>query len=253
MGRRLRAVWLGRRRYEPVHVLQQALHEARKRGEIGDTLLLLEHEPVITLGRGASEDNVLLSPEALRARGIELCRTGRGGDVTWHGPGQLVGYPIVDLAPDRCDVRKYVRDLLEVMIGLAAAHGIGAGRLERHVGVWVDRASPGHWPGERAARAPAKLGAVGVRLSRWVTMHGFAFNTQTEFDAFSVIVPCGIREFGVTSLQALGVKAPGPEQLSLPAAELLCERLGAQLQELATVAVRDEHLLAAFGLQERDA
>ena len=250
MPRSVRAVWLGRRSYEPVHLLQQALHEARKLGAIGDTLLLLEHEPVITLGRGARDDHVLMAPEALRARGIDLCRTGRGGDVTYHGPGQLVGYPIIDLGPDRCDVRKYVRDLLEVMIGLAASFGVGAGRIERHVGVWVDRASPRAWPGEDAARDPAKLGAVGVRISRWVTMHGFAFNALTDTDAFSVIVPCGIREYGVTSLRALGVQAPGPEALAPRAAELFCARLDAQLEQLSNVDASDAALLSAFEVEK---
>ncbi|MBI5537074.1 MAG: lipoyl(octanoyl) transferase LipB [Deltaproteobacteria bacterium] len=246
--RNVRAVWLGRRRYEPVHRLQQALHEARKLDTVGDVLLLLEHEAVITLGKSAKEENVLASAEALAARGIELCATGRGGDVTYHGPGQLVGYPIISLAPDRCDVRRYVRDLLEVMIQLAATQGVSAGRIERHVGVWVDRASMKQWPGEELARDPAKLGAVGVRISKWVTMHGFAFNAQTDVDAFGLIVPCGIREYGVTSLRALIGESPGPEQLALPAAELLCAQIGAKLERFEAVTVADEDLPAALGV-----
>jgi lipoyl(octanoyl) transferase len=247
--RNVRAVWLGRRRYEPVHQLQQALHDARKQHAVGDVLLLLEHEAVITLGRGAKEENVLATADALRARGIDLCATGRGGDVTYHGPGQLVGYPILSLAPDRCDVRRYVRDLLEVMIQLAASQGVSAGTIERHIGVWVDRASMKTWPGEELARDPAKLGAVGVRISQWVTMHGFAFNAQTDIDAFSLIVPCGIREFGVTSLRALVGDCPGPAQLALPAAELCCAQLGAKLDRFEIVDVPDDELLGAFGVQ----
>ena len=245
--RSIRAVWLGRRPYEAIHVLQASLLEARRSGEVGDVLLLLEHEPVITLGRGAKPDHVLLSPEALRARGIELCHAGRGGDVTYHGPGQLVGYPILHLAPDRCDVRKYFGDLLELMITLAADHGIGAGRVERHVGVWVDRASPHAWPGEHDARDPAKLGAVGVRISHWITMHGFAFNALTDLDAFGVIVPCGIREYGVTSLRALAGDVPSPEQLARRASAILCERMEAELEGFEAITAPHDELPEVLG------
>jgi lipoyl(octanoyl) transferase len=250
MGERtLHAVWLGRRRYGPVHALQRALNEARKQGASRDTLLLLEHEPVITLGRGAHPQNILFSPQELAARGVDVCETGRGGDVTFHGPGQLVGYPIVALAPDRCDVRRYVRDLVAVMIALARDHGLDAGTIERHVGVWIDKASPGAWPGEQQAREPAKIGAVGVRLSRWVSMHGFAFNARIDPAAFSVIVPCGIHEFSVTSLQALLGRAPSPEQLAARAAELLSAQLGARLTGVQTVDAPDDLLCEALGVE----
>lgn len=173
--------------YARAHALQQSLVEKRIRKEIGDTLLLLEHERVITLGRGAKREHVLSQPE-----GVDLAETGRGGDVTYHGPGQLVAYPIFDLKPDRQDVRRYVRDLGSIMIGLAADYGFDA-RFEtdaKHIGVWV---------GDR------KLGAIGVRISRWVTMHGFAFNVSTDLRDFDLIVPCGITDRGVTSLQRLGL------------------------------------------------
>jgi len=211
------AHWLGRIRYAEAHALQERLLDARIRREVGDTLLLLEHEPVVTLGRGAHAENVLVPRAELQRRGIDLVETGRGGDVTFHAPGQLVAYPIFDLHPDRLDVRRYVRDLARVMIDLAAAYGVGASFLEgdaKLVGVWVDRESPAAWPGDPrqdgGAGRPAKLGAIGVKLSRWVTMHGFAFNVSTDLAGFGVIVPCGITAYGVTSLLELG-KLGAPE------------------------------------------
>jgi lipoyl(octanoyl) transferase len=161
---------------------------ARQAGGIPDTLLLLEHEPVFTLGRNARADNVLLSAEALRERGFDVFETGRGGDVTYHGPGQVVGYPILDLAPDRKDVHRYVRDLEEVMIRTCADYALGGSRVPGLTGVWVGN---------------EKIGAIGVRIARWVTSHGFAFNVAVDLQPFSLIVPCGIRDRGVTSLERL--------------------------------------------------
>jgi lipoyl(octanoyl) transferase len=179
---------LGRIRYADGLELQARLVEERKAGTIPDTLLLLEHEPVFTLGRNARRENVLLSEPELRARGFDVFEAGRGGDVTYHGPGQVVGYPILDLAPDRRDVHRYVRDLEEVMIRAAADHGVTVGRISGLTGCWV---------------GDAKLGAIGVRLSRWVTSHGFAFNVDLDLAPFELIVPCGIRTRGVTTLAAL--------------------------------------------------
>lgn len=164
---------------------QERAREARRRGEIPDTLLILEHTPVITLGRGAKQEHVLASQSELASRGVDLHAIGRGGDVTYHGPGQLVVYPILDLNPDRRDVRRYVTSLEEVMIRIAAEYGLVARRIQDLRGVFVGN---------------DKLGAVGVRLSQWITSHGFALNVSTNLDAFSLIVPCGIRDHGVTSL-----------------------------------------------------
>jgi lipoyl(octanoyl) transferase len=167
--------------------LQQELVEERRAGCIPDTLLLLEHPPVLTVGvRPGSRRHVIATSDALAAAGIEIHETGRGGDVTYHGPGQLVGYPILDLRPDRCDVHAYVRDLEEVMIRTCLDFGVPAGRLQGLTGTWV---------------AGNKIGAIGVRISRWITSHGFAFNVNTDLSHFQLIVPCGIADHGVTSLQ----------------------------------------------------
>jgi lipoyl(octanoyl) transferase len=175
--------------------LQQELVAARKAGHIPDQLLLLEHPPVITLGAKVRNDrsHLLASEQMLDEAGVALFEAGRGGDVTYHGPGQLVGYPIIDLRPDRCDIHRYVRDLEEVMIGTAASFGVQAGRVQGLTGAWVGR---------------DKLAAIGVRISRWITSHGFAFNVATDLSHFSLIVPCGIQDRGVTSLGRLLGRPP---------------------------------------------
>jgi lipoyl(octanoyl) transferase len=216
------ARWLGRVPYGEAHALQERLVAARIRKEVGDTLLLLEHEPVITLGRGAKASHVLVDEAARKQLGVELHETGRGGDVTYHGPGQLVAYPIFDLKPERCDVRRYVRDLARVMVGLAKDHGVAAGMIEgdaRLIGVWADEDAPAVWPEGVTAdtlgsRRVGKIGAIGVRLSRWVTMHGFALNASTDLAAYELIVPCGIVGRGVTSLLALTGRSPIVEELA---------------------------------------
>jgi lipoyl(octanoyl) transferase len=167
--------------------VQRRLVEQRRAGGIPDTLLLLQHPHVLTLGvkLADAKSHVLASPEELAALGVEVFEAGRGGDVTYHGPGQLVAYPILDLRPDRCDVHKYVRDLEEVMIRVCASLGLAAGRVTGKSGAWI---------------GVNKVGAVGVRISRWITSHGIALNVTPDLNYFSLIVPCGISDKGVTSL-----------------------------------------------------
>ena len=167
--------------------LQKTLVEDRRAGRVPDTLLLLEHPHVITLGVKLAEarTHVVATPTMLARLGVDVVETGRGGDVTYHGPGQLVAYPILDLRPDRQDVHRYVRDLEAVMIRLCASYGVVAGRVAGQSGAWVD---------------DRKIGAIGVRISRWITSHGLAFNISTDLSFFDLIVPCGIADKGVTSL-----------------------------------------------------
>jgi lipoyl(octanoyl) transferase len=180
--------------------MQRALVEERRADRVPDLLLLLQHPAVITVGvRGdGGRSNIVATTERLRELGIDVHETGRGGDVTYHGPGQIVGYPIFDLRPDRCDVHRYVRDIEEVMIRVCTDYGVEAGRIPGLTGTWV---SPGG--------SAEKIGAIGIRISRWITSHGFAFNVGTDLDHFKLIVPCGIGDRGVTSLdKATGRSVP---------------------------------------------
>ena len=181
---------LGRIPYADALALQRSLVEDRRAGRIDDLLLLLEHPHVLTLGaRGdGGRSHILATPDALVSRGVEVHEAGRGGDITYHGPGQIVGYPVMDLQPDRCDVHRYVRDIEEVLIRTASDYGVEAGRVEGLTGVWVGR---------------EKLAAIGVRISRWVTSHGFALNVTTDLEYFNLIVPCGLADRRVTSLAQL--------------------------------------------------
>ena len=178
--------WLGRVPYAEALALQERLVAERRAGLVPDTLLLLEHPHVITLGTASNREHVLMQEAERAARSIELFETGRGGDVTYHGPGQLVGYPILDLNPDRRDLHRYLRDLEEVLIRTVAAWGVSAHRVEGLTGVWT---------------TGGKVAAIGVRVSSgWITSHGFALNVSTDLNFFRTIVPCGISDREVTSL-----------------------------------------------------
>ncbi|HYV73431.1 MAG TPA: lipoyl(octanoyl) transferase LipB [Candidatus Binatia bacterium] len=187
-------LYLGRVAYGTALQLQHTLQEMRKAGRIENTLLLLEHPPVITLGRNARLDNVLAPPEFLAQRGVELFEIDRGGDVTFHGPGQLVAYPIFDLRSfePKVGAVEYVRRLEEVLIRTCGDYGIGTQRIKGLTGVWTYALRN---------KPEAKIAAIGVHISRGVTTHGFALNASTDLDFFSLIVPCGITGKPVTSIQ----------------------------------------------------
>ena len=220
---------LGRLDYATALRLQQQLVDLRKSGQIGDVLLLLEHTPVITLGRNARRANILASGEQLAARGVELFECDRGGDVTFHGPGQLVGYPIFDLrglattpegAPKTLGAVDFVRRLEEVLIRVCADFGIPATRVPGLTGVWTD--TGGNRP--PSAGAQSKLAAIGIHISRGVTSHGFALNVNPDLSFFNLIIPCGIASKPVTSLEKelsgdrrprLSGGAPAPQLPSL--------------------------------------
>ena len=168
--------------------MQESAVERLRSGEAPEQLLLLEHPHVFTLGRGANSSNILAGQDQLESNSVEVHETGRGGDVTYHGPGQLVGYPIINLKPDRCDVHRYVRDIEEVLIRTIAEFEVTGTRIAGLTGVWVGN---------------EKIAAIGVRIARWITSHGFALNVNTDLSYFKMIVPCGITDKGVTSLSRL--------------------------------------------------
>jgi lipoyl(octanoyl) transferase len=185
----LNVLLLGRHEYGDALRIQNELLGKRQRGEIGDTLILVEHDPVITLGKNAVKENITASEEYLKDNGISVHSINRGGDVTYHGYGQIVGYPIINLRLKEMGVKKFVDTLEELFIRLLKEkYGIAAGRDEHHTGVWVNN---------------DKILAIGLAVKRQVTMHGFAFNVSTNLEHFNNIVPCGIKEKGVTSLKKL--------------------------------------------------
>jgi lipoyl(octanoyl) transferase len=239
----LEATYLGRVSYEDGLRLQEERVAAVQAGEALEALFLLEHEPVLTLGRNASEENIVASSESLDRMGIRVHECGRGGDVTYHGPGQLVGYPILNLAPDRKDVWKYVRNLEEAIIRTLAVHGIEGRRFERLTGVWVGQ---------------EKIAAIGVRISRWVTSHGFALNVSTNLEHFDTIVPCGIRDYGVTSLAELLEDPPVLPAIAREMAEHFAAIFDRELawpdgQSLAPAAIRPGTEHPARGGEKRRA
>jgi len=230
--RHIAAIWLGRRRYADVHALQHELHASRRAGLVGDVALFLEHDPVITLGRGSRAGHVLASGPELERAGVDLESVGRGGDVTLHAPGQLVCYPILDLNPDRRDVRRYVADLTRVMQRVVASEGIDSGPVDGMVGLWVAPDSPGRWRGAQTAGTMAKIGAIGVRMSRWVTMHGFALNVTIDLDLYRYIVPCGISAYPVTSIAQITARRQTVLAMAQRARDHLAAVFDAQVSDL---------------------
>jgi len=220
-GRELRWGWLGRVSYADGVALQERVREALRAGRGPEHLLLLEHPHVYTLGRNATPGDVVLAPELLAARGIEVAESDRGGQVTYHGPGQLVGYPVIDLDPDRRDVRRYVHDLQETLIRTLAEYGVEARRRDGQafVGVWV---------GEE------KIASLGIHLKRWITTHGFALNVATELDYFSGIVACGLPDVRLTSIQRLTGTAPPLPEVAAVYARCFAAVFGRRLATLDT-------------------
>ncbi|MBI5304160.1 MAG: lipoyl(octanoyl) transferase LipB [Chloroflexi bacterium] len=217
-------VWLvniERMPYAVALALQHRLVAARKRGALQDTLLLLEHPPVLTLGRNAKDENILASPEALRAMGVEVFRVERGGDVTYHGPGQLVGYPILNLRNFRMDVGWYVRSLEELMIRALGDFGIASRRSEKLVGVWVEQDS-----------REAKIAQIGARIEEWITYHGFALNVDPNLAHFDLIVPCGIADKAVTTMTRELHRAIEPRAVRERIATRFAEVFEAELMEI---------------------
>ena len=211
--------------------LQQRVVAARKAGAIEDVLLLCEHPHVITLGRNGKRENLLASEHVLRQKGVEFHATNRGGDITYHGPGQIVGYPILNLTNMKTDVHWYVRTLEEAMIRASADFGVTAFRIPGKTGIWVEAAS------ENGA-SEEKLAAIGVHISRWVTSHGFAYNVATDLRYFDLIVPCGISDRKATSLEKLLSRSVSLSELKPRLADHLAEVFSLAPQNLS----RDELL-----------
>ncbi len=227
---------LGRVPYDEALGLQQRIHQARVDGAGPDCLLLLEHPPTITLGRGAHAENLLSAPERLARAGIAVHEVGRGGDVTYHGPGQLVGYPIIDLTAYRGALSRYLRDLEQVLIDALAELGIGAERVEGLTGVFV---------------GGAKIAAIGVQVKRWVSLHGFALNVSTDLSAFSHIVPCGIRDRRVTSLAEHLSAPPSLSEVGRTVASAFATVFGCDIESPGASALWPAHPLIQW-LAARD-
>ena len=207
---------LGRLRWAEASALQEELVEKRKRHEITDQLLLVEHPHVVTMGRNGHMENLIAGEEILSRSGIDFHHTNRGGDVTYHGPGQVVGYPILDLNEWQRDVHAYVRAVEQVVIDTIAVFGLRGARVAGATGVWVDG---------------AKVCAIGIHISRWVTSHGFALNVTTDLQYFQYIIPCGLTE-PVTSMKALGVSA-SMDEVKLAAREQFAKVFGYETEKLA--------------------
>lgn len=229
---KLNVVDLGRMDYGQALALQESILARRIRGEVPDTLLLVEHPPVLTVGRRGSSSNILVSTDMLKTMGVEVYDISRGGDVTYHGPGQLVGYPIMDLGNMGKDIKDFVWKVEEVFIRLLKQeYGIHAERDEKkYTGVWVGK---------------DKITAIGIAVKKWVTMHGFAFNVNTDLSHFNWIVPCGITDKGVTSLEKILGQAVDFQRLSQKVAEAFC-----QVFHREAVIVPKEDLLDGAGCKD---
>jgi len=232
---RCRVIQLGRLGYADAWELQQRVVAARKAGVAPDLLLLCEHPHVLTLGRNGRIENLRVPRVALEPMGVEFHRANRGGDLTYHGPGQIVGYPILRLSEIRRDVVWYVRQLEEVMIRATAAFGVAAFRVPGRTGVWV---RPVGGPAGGSAPVPApvaeKLGAIGVHISRWVTSHGFAYNVCTDLSYFDLIVPCGIADCRATSLEKLLGRPVAPAEVLPRLADEFGRAFGLKMQKART-------------------
>lgn len=216
---KLNVVRLGRMDYQNALEIQQQLLYKRQQGKILDTLLLVEHPPVLTIGRRGTRSNIIAPEEKLRLMGIDIHEVTRGGDVTYHGPGQIVGYPIMDLCCHGKDIRQFVWNIEEVFIRLLwEKFSINAHREDKkYTGVWV---------------GDEKITAIGIAVRRWVTMHGFAFNVNTNLSHFGLIIPCGISDRGVTSLQKLLGHSLDFEKLNTQVAEYFGKVFGAEIEDV---------------------
>jgi lipoyl(octanoyl) transferase len=206
--------------YAEAWALQKRVVAARKSAAIEDVLLLCQHPHVITQGRNGKRENLLASEHILKQKGVEFHATDRGGDITYHGPGQIVGYPILNLGAIRRDVVWYVRMLEEAMIQATAEFGIAAGRVAGKTGIWVGNGS-----------SEEKLAAIGVHISRWVTSHGFAYNVSTDLRFFDLIVPCGIADRKATSLEKLLGRSVQPNEVTPRIANHLGEVFGLEMKQ----------------------
>jgi lipoyl(octanoyl) transferase len=231
-------VELGRIGYEPACALQRRIVAARKLSLVPDVLLLCEHEHVITLGRNGRSEHLLASEPLLRSKSVEFHSTNRGGDITYHGPGQIVAYPILNLSEIRRDVGWYVRQLEEAMIRTSAEYAVSAERREGRTGIWVSVAAQAGTPSEE------KLGAIGVHISRWVTSHGLAYNVSTDLSYFDLIVPCGIPDKRATSLERLLGRRVEMSDAAAHLAQHLGECFGREIRTMSPANL-EESLAAA--------
>lgn len=217
----LKVLFLGKCQYEKALAVQYDILEKRQNGKIQDTLIMVEHPPIITLGRHAVQSNIIVSEEILNEQGISVCKTNRGGDVTYHGYGQIVGYPIVGLRDKKIGIKKFVTKVEDVFINLLKSEfNIKAGRNDKHTGVWVGN---------------EKIVAIGLAVKQKVTMHGFAFNVNTNLDHFKLIVPCGIVDKGITSIEKITGATADFDNMNKLTIDYFCKNLDYDGHEITMV------------------